>query len=233
MALSSLDLPETDVDAHNEKSSEATDHQLRQQLAEAERNVEQLTGAMRSNRDIGAAIGIVMAYRRVTQQRAFDLLRQASQRLNVKLRDVALDVIDTGVIPDASGDHSVVAARPIPKPPVHSPRPDLPRGPSLRARVSAALRNADMRDAAAAVRSSASRARGMASQVRQEAAKRREANGDTTVDPTDRRSEADDRNAEAIDNIWTGRDGDEAAGDRVLLAEASQQIASANCPRRD
>ena len=42
---------------------------------------------------IGRAKGILMARSDVTEQEAFDLLRRASQRLNMKLVDVAADVV--------------------------------------------------------------------------------------------------------------------------------------------
>jgi transcriptional regulator with GAF, ATPase, and Fis domain len=50
---------------------------------------------MAEGRDvIGRAKGIIMARSGVTDERAFDMLRSASQRLNVKLRDVAQQVSD-------------------------------------------------------------------------------------------------------------------------------------------
>ena len=43
---------------------------------------------------IGRAKGIIMARSGVTEDRAFDMLRSASQRMNVKLRDVAQQVTE-------------------------------------------------------------------------------------------------------------------------------------------
>ena len=43
---------------------------------------------------IGMAKGIVMARQRVSDAQAFDILRRASQRMNVKLRDLAQQVVD-------------------------------------------------------------------------------------------------------------------------------------------
>jgi len=40
-----------------------------------------------------------MARERITADQAFDVLRRASQHLNMKLRAVAQDVVDTGEIP--------------------------------------------------------------------------------------------------------------------------------------
>jgi GAF domain-containing protein len=49
---------------------------------------------------IGQAKGVLMHQRRVGAGEAFDLLRIASQRSNRKLRDIALDVAETGALPD-------------------------------------------------------------------------------------------------------------------------------------
>jgi hypothetical protein len=40
-----------------------------------------------------------MEHERITTVQAFDILRRASQHLNVKLREVARDLIDTGETP--------------------------------------------------------------------------------------------------------------------------------------
>jgi hypothetical protein len=57
-----------------------------------------LTAALQSNRDIGAALGVLMARLLVTREQAFDLMRIASQRTNRKLRDIAQDVLETGTL---------------------------------------------------------------------------------------------------------------------------------------
>ena len=67
--------------------------QLDAELQLAQRNIADLTTALESNRDIGAAIGIVMVTRGLGSQAAFDLLRRASQSRHTKLRDVARDVV--------------------------------------------------------------------------------------------------------------------------------------------
>lgn len=64
---------------------------------------EQLRTALETNRDIGIAIGILMTSLLITRVQAFDLLRIASQRGHRKLREIALDVIDTGALPAAAG----------------------------------------------------------------------------------------------------------------------------------
>ena len=59
----------------------------------------QLQRALMSNRDIGVAMGILMANYKITKAQAFDLLRVASQNSNRKLADVASDVTATGLLP--------------------------------------------------------------------------------------------------------------------------------------
>ena len=59
-----------------------------------------LEEALRSSRKIGAAIGIVMANRRVDEQGAFEALRKASSLSNRKLRLIAEDVVLTGAVDD-------------------------------------------------------------------------------------------------------------------------------------
>ena len=55
-----------------------------------------LEEALRSARLIGAAMGIVMADRKVTETQAFAILKSASQRANRKLRVLAEDLVRTG-----------------------------------------------------------------------------------------------------------------------------------------
>ena len=55
--------------------------------------------ALETNRHIGSAIGILMARELLTAEQAFERLRDTSQRLHRKLRDVARDVINTGELP--------------------------------------------------------------------------------------------------------------------------------------
>jgi putative methionine-R-sulfoxide reductase with GAF domain len=66
--------------------------------------------AIRSRDVIGQAKGILMARQGVSEDRAFDMLRRASQRLNVKLRDVAERVAsDTAGGASDHRDHGVAA----------------------------------------------------------------------------------------------------------------------------
>jgi GAF domain-containing protein len=62
--------------------------------------VTNLEEALRSNREIGVALGVLMTRYTMTQQQAFDLLRTVSQRTHRKLRDVAGDVAFTGALPE-------------------------------------------------------------------------------------------------------------------------------------
>jgi hypothetical protein len=86
------------------EASAAVDHELVGELRSdwefGHEGVAQLEQALQSSRMIGAAMGIVMADRRVTPADAFAALARASQNANRKLRESAADVVDTG---DVSG----------------------------------------------------------------------------------------------------------------------------------
>lgn len=56
--------------------------------------------ALSTNREIGVAMGVLMTRYRLTRDQALDLLRITSQRSNRKLRDIATEVADTGILPD-------------------------------------------------------------------------------------------------------------------------------------
>jgi hypothetical protein len=58
-----------------------------------------LTRALETSREIGVAMGILMANGLLTSAQAFDQLRTASSHLNCKLRDIAADVAATGALP--------------------------------------------------------------------------------------------------------------------------------------
>jgi AmiR/NasT family two-component response regulator len=64
----------------------------------AEDRSAQLERALVSNRRIGIAIGILVARLLLTDVQALELLRDASQRRNVKLREPAEDVICSGSV---------------------------------------------------------------------------------------------------------------------------------------
>ena len=59
-----------------------------------------LTDALRTRELIGQAQGILMERERITADQAFDVLRRASQHMNIKLREVAETLVDTGESPN-------------------------------------------------------------------------------------------------------------------------------------
>jgi hypothetical protein len=61
--------------------------------------IEDLEQALQTNREIGVAVGILMDQRKLTRSQAFDLLRIASQHSHRKVRDIAVEVGDTGELP--------------------------------------------------------------------------------------------------------------------------------------
>jgi AmiR/NasT family two-component response regulator len=99
---------------HHSEGSLAVDHDLDlteteefilemlQRLDAADTEAANLRRALDHSRDIGAAVGVLMALRKVTREEALDLLRRTSQDQNRKLSDLALDVLNTGELPSAS-----------------------------------------------------------------------------------------------------------------------------------
>jgi ANTAR domain/GAF domain len=72
-----------------------------------ERRAENLNAALGTREIIGEALGILMERERISADQAFDILRRASQHLNIKLREVAQNLVDTGESPDmGSGSRS-------------------------------------------------------------------------------------------------------------------------------
>ncbi|HEY1987879.1 MAG TPA: sigma-70 family RNA polymerase sigma factor [Acidimicrobiales bacterium] len=72
-----------------------------------DRRADNLNQALATRELIGQAQGILMERERITSDQAFDILRRASQHLNIRLREVAQDLVDTGDRP---------ATRPSPRP---------------------------------------------------------------------------------------------------------------------
>lgn len=64
--------------------------------------IETLSGALAFREVIGQAQGILIERERITADQAFAVLRQASQHLNIKLREVAQYLVDTGEIPSGT-----------------------------------------------------------------------------------------------------------------------------------
>jgi AmiR/NasT family two-component response regulator len=79
--------------AHASVAARAVDE--RSTLQSFERDLQQ---ALLSRDVIGQAKGILMERLKCTPEDAFDLLRRSSQRLNVKLRDVARGLAESGEI---------------------------------------------------------------------------------------------------------------------------------------
>jgi GAF domain-containing protein len=52
-----------------------------------------LAAGLESNREIGKAVGLLMAFHKIPDSEAFDLLRKASQDMNIKLAEVAREVV--------------------------------------------------------------------------------------------------------------------------------------------
>ncbi|HEX4019126.1 MAG TPA: hypothetical protein VHX15_20490 [Frankiaceae bacterium] len=84
--------------------------------------------------------------------------------------------------------------------------------------IAARIARGDRRDAAAADRVRQMRVRLDAARHRDEEAAGREAAGDHSGSAAERKASERDRDAQEIDAIWAGRDGDDAADDRALLA---------------
>ena len=58
-----------------------------------QKHVAELQAALTSSRTIGAALGILMASRNLTQEEALVVLKETSQRTNTKLRDLAQTLV--------------------------------------------------------------------------------------------------------------------------------------------
>jgi hypothetical protein len=61
--------------------------------------VDRLIAALATREVIGQAEGILIERERITADQAFHVLRRASQHLNIKLREVAQYVVETGEVP--------------------------------------------------------------------------------------------------------------------------------------
>jgi GAF domain-containing protein len=69
----------------------------------AQAQAEGLRIALESRDVIGQAKGILMAREHITAEQAFEILRTTSQKLNIKLREIAQRVAETGSLPDEPG----------------------------------------------------------------------------------------------------------------------------------
>jgi hypothetical protein len=77
-------------------ASSAALSDLHDRVVAAESKAAHLEVALATNRRIGIAVGILMCRLRVTEDEAFAVLRKHSQDNNVKVRDLAEEIIYTG-----------------------------------------------------------------------------------------------------------------------------------------
>jgi len=101
--LASLNVYSGDIDAFDDTAAAiglllATHGGVAASAVGHRTHAQQLEQALITNRQIGEAMGILMATHHVTDSQAFDLLRIASQNTNRKLRDIAADVVTTGTL---------------------------------------------------------------------------------------------------------------------------------------
>jgi len=108
--IGSLNLYSTQYDAFSDESALlglvfATHAAIALDGAHAADEAANLRAAQGSNREIGMAMGVLMSRHRLTQTQAFDLLRMASQHTHRKLRDIAADVVETGMLDFPTPNH--------------------------------------------------------------------------------------------------------------------------------
>jgi AmiR/NasT family two-component response regulator len=77
-------MPTSDGDEHDT---------LRAQLRDARAEVDQLSAAIESRDVIATAKGLLMAQQHLSSADAFEVLRRASQRENVRVRDIAARMV--------------------------------------------------------------------------------------------------------------------------------------------
>jgi transcriptional regulator with GAF, ATPase, and Fis domain len=61
--------------------------------AERQEQVATLRDGLSSNREIGKAVGLMMAFHKVDDEAAFDILRKASQDMNIKISEIAKQIV--------------------------------------------------------------------------------------------------------------------------------------------
>jgi transcriptional regulator with GAF, ATPase, and Fis domain len=76
----------------------ATHGALAMHAARRRNKIDNLEVALRTSRQIGMAMGILMSTHKVTEEQAFGLLRIASQSTHRKLSDLAAGVVETGTL---------------------------------------------------------------------------------------------------------------------------------------
>jgi transcriptional regulator with GAF, ATPase, and Fis domain len=98
-ALGALNLYNKDNDAFDERSQAfgavlAAHGAIAMSAADEHEHAGHLEKALESSREIGVAVGIVMSQSRTDRAGAFRILSDASQRMNVKLRDIAARIVE-------------------------------------------------------------------------------------------------------------------------------------------
>ena len=101
--IGALNLYSTEYDAFTERCTTlgcifATHAAIAIDGAESSYQAANLQVAQESNREIGMAMGVLMSRHRLTQSQAFDMLRMASQHTHRKLREIASEVVQTGML---------------------------------------------------------------------------------------------------------------------------------------
>jgi GAF domain-containing protein len=96
--LGALNLYSEQVDAFDERAEAlgcalAAHASVGMYAAGEHQEVEQLEVALENSREIGMALGLMMAQSHIDSDRAFRGLSQASQRMNIKLRDLAASIV--------------------------------------------------------------------------------------------------------------------------------------------
>jgi GAF domain-containing protein len=71
-----------------------------EERASDEKKSANLVEALRTRELIGQAQGILMERERITGEQAFNVLRRASQHMNIRLREVAETLVETGESPE-------------------------------------------------------------------------------------------------------------------------------------
>ena len=84
-------------------------------LDQAARREDQFAEGFEGQRVIGQAVGILVERHRIVPDEAFERLRTASQNANIKLREIARRVVETGEEPELVGRPATVAARLTPE----------------------------------------------------------------------------------------------------------------------
>ena len=104
-----LDLNRKELDINREQLDQLFEHveldrdmihELHAKGVLSQEHLAQLERALLTSRRIGAAVGIVMAGRDISEDAAFAILARASQAENRKLRDIADDLVRTREVGD-------------------------------------------------------------------------------------------------------------------------------------